>query len=59
LPEYLGASPEEIYFTSGATEAINLAITGTIQAYDISHVITSKIEHKAVLQTILQHEKEG
>jgi cysteine desulfurase len=55
----LGASPKEIYFTSGATEAINLAITGTIHAYDISHVITSKIEHKAVLQTILQHEKEG
>ncbi|WP_035333773.1 cysteine desulfurase family protein [Dyadobacter crusticola] len=55
----LGASPAEIYFTSGATEANNLALTGTIRAYEISHVITSKIEHKAVLQTLAWHEKEG
>lgn len=55
----LNASAEEIYFTSGATEAINLAISGAIAKYDISHVVTSKIEHKAVLQTILQHEKSG
>jgi cysteine desulfurase len=55
----LGASPAEIYFTSGATEANNLALTGAIKAYEISHVITSRIEHKAVLQTLAQHEKEG
>lgn len=55
----LGASPGEIYFTSGATEANNLALTGAIKAYGISHVITSRIEHKAVLQTLLAHEKEG
>ncbi|MCF2488947.1 cysteine desulfurase family protein [Dyadobacter sp. CY347] len=55
----LNASAEEIYFTSGATEAINLAISGAIETYDINHVVTSKIEHKAVLQTILQHEKTG
>ncbi|NIJ55082.1 cysteine desulfurase family protein [Dyadobacter arcticus] len=55
----LGASPGEIYFTSGATEANNLALTGAIQTYEISHVITSKIEHKAVLQTLARHEKEG
>jgi cysteine desulfurase len=55
----LGASPREIYFTSGATEANNLALTGAIQTYEISHVITSKIEHKAVLQTLARHEKEG
>lgn len=55
----IGASPEEIIFTSGATEAINLAITGSIQSYELSHVITSRIEHKAVLQTLKHHEKEG
>ncbi|KQS27688.1 cysteine desulfurase family protein [Dyadobacter sp. Leaf189] len=55
----LGASPAEIYFTSGATEANNLALTGAIRAYEISHVITSKIEHKAVLQTLARYEKEG
>ncbi len=55
----LGASPEEIYFTAGATEGINLALSGAIQAYDLNHVITSRIEHKAVLQTLKHHEKEG
>jgi cysteine desulfurase len=55
----IGASEDEIYFTAGATEGINLAITGTIQAYELSHVITSRIEHKAVLQTLKHHEKEG
>lgn len=59
VAKILNASPDEIYFTSGATEAINLAISGAIRTYDISHVVTSKIEHKAVLQTILQHEKSG
>ncbi|WP_019941167.1 cysteine desulfurase family protein [Dyadobacter beijingensis] len=55
----LGASPEEIYFTAGATEGINLALTGAIRAYELNHVITSRIEHKAVLQTLKRHEKEG
>lgn len=55
----IGASPDEIFFTSGATEANNLALSGTIMTYEISHVITSKIEHKAVLQTLAKHEKEG
>jgi cysteine desulfurase len=59
IANQLNASEDEIFFTSGATEANNLAISGAIQAYDISHVITSKIEHKAVLQTLIRHEKEG
>ncbi|QRQ99806.1 cysteine desulfurase family protein [Dyadobacter sandarakinus] len=59
VAKLLNASPDEIFFTSGATEAINLAISGAIAAYDIDHVITSRIEHKAVLQTILQQEKKG
>jgi cysteine desulfurase len=59
IAKLLNASPDEIYFTSGATEGINLAISGAIHAYGINHVVTSKIEHKAVLQTIAQHEREG
>ena len=59
VAKILNASENEIYFISGATEAINLAIAGVIRTYDINHVVTSRIEHKAVLQTILQHEKSG
>lgn len=59
VAQLLGALPEEIYFTAGATEGINLTLSGAIQAYDLSHVITSRIEHKAVLQTLKRHEKEG
>ena len=55
----LGASTGEIFFTSGATEANNLTLTGAISAYEISHVVTSRIEHKAVLQTLGRHEKNG
>lgn len=59
VAQLLGASPDEIYFTAGATEGINLALSGTIQAYDLNHVITSRIEHKAVLQTLKRHERDG
>jgi cysteine desulfurase len=55
----IGASASEIFFMSGATEANNLALTGAIRSYGISHVITSKIEHKAVLQRLALHEKAG
>lgn len=55
----LGAAPEEICFTAGATEGINLALTGAIREYELNHVITSRIEHKAVLETLKRHEKEG
>ena len=51
----LGASPEEIYFTSGGTEAINIAIQGLARNFSSGerrHIITSAIEHHAVLDTI-------
>jgi cysteine desulfurase len=53
--------PREIIFTSGATESDNLAIKGAAYFYKNKgkHIVTSKIEHKAVLDTCRQLEKEG
>lgn len=58
---FLGAEPEELIFTSGATEANNLAIFGTVlnAPPEKKHLITSKIEHNAVLNPIKRLEKEG
>lgn len=46
----IGANADEIYFTSGGTESDNWAISGTLDSAE-SHIITSKIEHHAVLNT--------
>ena len=53
--------PEEIYFTSGGSEADNLAIKGIAKARKNrgKHIITSKIEHMAILNSCKQLEKEG
>lgn len=57
----IGADPKEIIFTSGATEADNLALKGVFEAYagKGNHIITSNVEHKAVLDTCRQLEKRG
>jgi cysteine desulfurase len=57
----LNADPKEIVFTSGATESDNLAIKGAAQFYQKKgkHLITVKTEHKAVLDTCRQLEREG
>lgn len=57
----IGATPKEIVFTSGGTESDNMAIIGTAQArkHKGNHIITTKIEHHAVLHTCQHLEKEG
>ncbi|HEY0273512.1 MAG TPA: IscS subfamily cysteine desulfurase [Chitinophaga sp.] len=57
----IGASAQEIVFTSGATEADNLAIKGVYEAYAAKghHIITVATEHKAVLDTCAHLEKRG
>lgn len=55
----LHATPAEIFFTSGGTEADNMAIVRSIEAYGIQHAITSPLEHHAVLHTFEQLEKDG
>ncbi|MEZ6961426.1 MULTISPECIES: IscS subfamily cysteine desulfurase [unclassified Aeromonas] len=61
VAELIGADPREIVFTSGATESDNLAIKGVAHFYASKgkHIITSKTEHKAVLDTCRQLEREG
>ncbi|EHQ52037.1 cysteine desulfurase IscS [Ectothiorhodospira sp. PHS-1] len=57
----VGADPREIVWTSGATEADNLAIKGAAHFYQKKgrHIVTLKTEHKAVLDTCRQLEREG
>jgi cysteine desulfurase len=58
VAKLLNASSADIIFTSGATEANNLAITGAVKTFEIKNVLTSKLEHKAVLQTLGQYSQE-
>ena len=57
----VNADPREIVFTSGATESVNLAIKGVAQFYHDKgkHIITVKTEHKAVLDTCRELERQG
>ena len=57
----IGADPREIVWTSGATESNNLAIKGAAQFYKGrgKHIITVKTEHKAVLDTVRELERQG
>ena len=57
----LGAEPEEIYFTAGGSESDNWALKATAEAYGGKgkHIITSKIEHHAILHTAQYLEKNG
>jgi cysteine desulfurase len=61
IADLINADPREIVFTSGATESNNLAIKGAANFYQKrgKHIITLKTEHKAVLDTTRQLEREG
>ena len=67
VAKLIGASAKEIVFTSGSTEAINLALKGAVEMYGGSdhgkikgrHIITSLVEHKAVLDTCKHLENRG
>lgn len=59
VAKLLNTSPSELFFTSGGTEADNMAIFGSVNDLGITHAITSKIEHHAVLHTLESLEKQG
>ncbi|HOO23194.1 MAG TPA: cysteine desulfurase NifS [Clostridia bacterium] len=61
LARLINAKPNEIYITSGGTESDNWALRGTAHAYrkEGRHIISTKIEHPAVMQTLQALEKEG
>ena len=59
VAKLLNVTPAEIFFTSGGTEADNMAIVQTIHDHNIKHAISSKIEHHAVLHTLEELEKHG
>ncbi len=61
VAELVASDPREIVWTSGATESINLAIKGAAQFYKTrgKHLITLKTEHKAVLDTMRELERQG
>jgi cysteine desulfurase len=61
IADVFGAKPKEIYFTSGGTESDNWAVRGIASANAIkgNHIITSSIEHPAIMNTCKQLEKQG
>lgn len=61
VAKVLGARPDEIIFTSGGTESDNLAILGAARKHKEqgNHLITTKVEHQAVMESMEQLEKEG
>jgi cysteine desulfurase len=59
IADLLNTSPSEIFFTSGGTEADNAALYCSIEQKQIQHVLTSKVEHHAVLHTLQHLHKTG
>ncbi len=58
IAKYLNAHPSEIIFTSGGTEADNMILRSAVRDLDVKTIITSKIEHHAVLHTVEELEKQ-
>lgn len=59
VAELIHAAPSEIFFTSGGTEADNTAILSAIATFELTHAITSPLEHHAVLHTLEHLSKSG
>ena len=59
IADSLGAQPEEIYFTAGGTESDNWALHGMADLHPGGHIITTQIEHHAILHTCEYLEKKG
>ena len=59
IANILNCDSNEIYFTSGGTESDNWALKGIVEIYKGKHIITSKIEHNAILKTCQYLEKHG
>src|SRR5690606_13113809 len=59
IAQLLHASPAEIFFTSGGTEADNMAIVRSVEDLGVTNIITSAVEHHAVLHTVEELEKAG
>jgi cysteine desulfurase len=57
IADLLNTTAAEIFFTSGGTEADNTAIIGAVENHSIKHIITSRLEHHAVLHTVQYLEK--
>jgi len=55
----LGASEKEIIFTSGGTESDNMALLGYLQRFEPGHMITSAIEHPAIMETVRYLQRQG
>jgi cysteine desulfurase len=59
VADLLNTSPSEIFFTSGGTEADNTAIRCTVEDYQVQHIISSSVEHHAVLHCVERLHKAG
>ena len=59
IASYFNASPAEFFFTSGGTEADNMVLRCAVDELKVQHIISSKIEHHAVLHTLEELEKEN
>lgn len=59
VASYINAAPAEIFFTAGGTEADNMVLQSAVQDLGVNHIITSSIEHHAVIETAekIEHQK--
>ncbi|CRX38146.1 cysteine desulfurase family protein [Estrella lausannensis] len=59
IASYLGVKPTEIYFTSGATESVNMILRGIAEVHPGCHIVSSSVEHACVINTLSHLEKKG